>query len=147
MAEHLITIKPSRVKYLSYYLVAVIVFALSIYIGNFYSINRSLILLFYGMVLILLLLPEILRHKDYHKITKENIVEIKSFGQRKRSVLHSFNLDIHVHQNPFLKYIFDIGTVRIESFSGHGITMPHIKNPRHVANMLESLTSENKINR
>ena len=141
---HIATIKPSRVKYLSCYLAAVIIFSVSVYLSNVLNFSRNFFLLIYPGCFILLMAPEILRHRNYHKITERNIVIIKNFGQTKRSILHSFNLDIHIDQNPVLKHFLDIGTLKIESFSGHGITMPHIKNPREVAKLIENLMVKNQ---
>ena len=144
---HIATIKPSRIKYLSSYLAAFIIFSGSIYLNKLFNFNRNIFLLVYLACFILLAAPEILRHRNYHKITERNIIIIKNFGQTKRSILHSFNLDIHIDQNPVLKHFLDIGTLKIESFSGHGITMPHIKNPREVAKLIENLMVKTKDDR
>lgn len=142
--NHLATIKPSRAKYLNYYLATVLIFALSIYLNTVYIFNRTFFLVVYGLCLVLLALPEILRHRNYHKITDRNIIEIKNFGQNKRSVLHNFVLDIHVRQNPIMKSFFNIGTLKIEAFSGHGMVMSHIKNPGQIAKMIQNLIVSNQ---
>ena len=141
---HLRTIKPSRVKYLNYYLGAILFIFLLFYTNTFYSFSRNVFLFAYAVFLALVLSPEILRTKEYHKVTDRNIVVIRGFGQSKRSILHSFILDIHVHQSPILKKFFDVGTVKIESFSGHGITMPHIKKPGEVAKFIQNLMVSNQ---
>jgi membrane protein YdbS with pleckstrin-like domain len=134
------TIRPSRLKYVSYYLSAFLVLLVLYFVNSKINITRDVYVAGFLLVIFLLVLPEILRAKDLHKVTNRSIVATHNFGHHTMSVLHSLIMDVHVIQNPLLRRFPNVGTIVLKTFSDEIIKIKTVKNPSNIASVLQDLS-------
>ncbi|MBI4015860.1 MAG: PH domain-containing protein [Candidatus Aenigmarchaeota archaeon] len=137
-------LKPSRISFVTnYFLSAVLVSIVGAVKALGLYINEVGIAAAGGLVLILLVIPEIARVRHLYKITPSQVVQEVGILKKQRDSIFLNNIaDLNSDQN-FSQRLLMFGDIKIGSSSGaEKIVLKGIRNPREIVIELERLMHE-----